>query len=407
VEAAVRHKAIIILCVHRPAALLLWVATSLLATHTFLAAQISSKPAEPYAAIDREAIDYAGPGRDAEHDLPGNEIKIGLILPLSGARKAEGEALLTASQMALEDEALTPSSHGLRLTLVPRDENGLWGRASSEIVKLVVDDRAIALITSPDGRAAHLAEQVGNRLGVPVLSLASDSQNTRINIPWYFRMVPDDAAQARLFAHDIYRRRSFRNVVVVFEADHDGKVGREEFSKAVRSLEARAPVEVALESSSTDLAAAAARINDIGPQAVVLWTCAEIAVRVLTNLRDDHSAATVYVCHKALQEPFVAAAREANVPRIWTARAAADPVHLVDEFDRRFRERTGTGPTPAARAMYDAVRLVAAGVRIAGPNRARLRDRLAKVEKYRGVSGLISFDGAGNNRAQAVLIQLD
>jgi ABC-type branched-subunit amino acid transport system substrate-binding protein len=56
--------------------------------------------------------------------------------------------------------------------------------------------------------------------------------------------------------------------------------------------------------------------------------------------------------------------------------------------------------------MYDAVRLITAGVRAAGPNRARLRDSLAKMGKYQGISGLISFDGAGNNQAEAALIRL-
>jgi branched-chain amino acid transport system substrate-binding protein len=387
------------LCAGWLAAPLLWTATSL------LVAQTTPQTTKPYAAIDREAIDYTGPGRDTAHDLPGKEIKIGLILPLSGARKPEGEALMTAAQMALEDVALVPSPHGQRLTLVSRDESGLWGRASSEIAKLVVDDRAVTLITSPDGRAAHLAQQVGNRLGVPVLSLASDSQNTRINIPWYFRMVPDDATQARLFAEDIYRQRSFGSVVVIFEGDHDGKVGREEFNKAARALQAPAPVVVEIESSSASLTPAASRLSETRPQAVVLWSRAAIAAEVLEKLREEHSTAEVYVCHKALQGPFIRAARATRIPRLWTA--SVNPVLPLDEFDRRFRERTGTGSTPAARAMYDAVRLIAAGVCEAGPNRARLRDRLAKVEKYAGVSGLISFDGAGNNRAQAALMQLE
>jgi branched-chain amino acid transport system substrate-binding protein len=402
-----RNLTLIYRCARRLALPRLWAAMSLLAAHTFLWTQTAPRPTEPYAAIDRSAIDYAGPDRGATHDLPGNEIKIGLILPLTGARKPEGDALLAAAQMAVEDEAPTPLPGALRLELAPRDESGLWGRASSEIVKLVVDDRAVALVTSPDGRAAHLAEQVGNRLGVPVVSLASDSQNTQINIPWYFRMVPDDAAQARLFADDIYHRQGFRKVLLVTENDHDGKVGKEEFEKAARRLQAPEAVCVEISAPIGESATVAARINENKPQAIVLWASANVSARVLAELRHYQSDAVIYVCHKTLQPTFISSAREPGTPTIWIAAAKTnDSRTSLANFEVRFRERTGVAPNPAAREMYDAVRLIVAGVRAAGPNRARLRDSLAKMGEYQGISSLISFDGAGNNQAEVALIRL-
>jgi branched-chain amino acid transport system substrate-binding protein len=382
----------------------LGVAGTLLATPIVLLAQTPAQPAEPYAAINRSAISYSGPGREAAQDLPGKELKIGLILPLSGMRKAEGDALLAAAQLALQDESTTPFSGGRRITLAPRDESGLWGRAASEIVKLVVDDRALALVTSPDGRTAHLAEQVGNRLGVPVLSLSSDSQNTRINIPWYFRMVPDDAAQAELFAEHIYQQRKFRPVVIVVESDHDGKVGGEEFAKAVRRLEAPEPTRLEIASTTGEIASVVARIHELRPQAVVLWTRAAIAARLLSAIRISETAPELYACYKALQEPFLSAARQAGTPKLWTAAAGVSFSAPRADFDERFLRRVGTAPSPAAGAMYDAVRMIASGLRQAGPNRARLRDTLASFDEYHGVSGLISFDGAGNNQAAVALV---
>jgi branched-chain amino acid transport system substrate-binding protein len=72
-------------------------------------------------------------------------------------------------------------------------------------------------------------------------------------------------------------------------------------------------------------------------------------------------------------------------------------------FARRYREKTGAYPSLTALAAYDAVRLVAAALRESGPNRARLRDSLAGIRDFRGVSGTISFDGAGNNQAAVTI----
>ena len=234
-----RNLTLIYRCARRLALPRLWAAMSLLAAHTFLWAQTAPQPTEPYATIDRSSIDYAGPDRGAcaRSSRKRNQD----WLDPAAHRRPQARGRCPARRRAdgtRRRGRQSPLPAALRLELAPRDESGLWGRASSEIVKLVVDDRAIALVTSPDGRAAHLAEQVGNRLSVPVVSLASDSQNTQINIPWYFRMVPDDAAQARLFADDIYHRQGFQKVLLVTENDHDGRVGKEEFEKAARRLQA-------------------------------------------------------------------------------------------------------------------------------------------------------------------------
>jgi branched-chain amino acid transport system substrate-binding protein len=363
-------------------------------------AQQDSTALQPYATIDRQAINYAGPDRETAHDLAGAEIKIGILAPLQGARKAEGEALLAAARMAIEDESPAPIA-GRHLALAVRDETGLWGRASSEIVKLVVDDRAIALITSADGRAAHLSEQVGNRLGVPVLALSSDSTSTQINIPWLFRVAPSDAAQARLFAEDIYRTRALERVLLVIEGDHDGKVGRDEFEKAARRLNAPPPTRLEIPAAGGDAKSVAGEIAASRAQAIVVWAGADAAASLFAQLRA--SGAEIYVCHKALQEPFLRAAHDANVTR-WWATSASLAADLREEFERRFLARTGAPAAPAAREMYDAVRLVAAGLRDSGPNRARLRDALAARGEYRGASGVIAFDGAGNNQAEVVLV---
>jgi branched-chain amino acid transport system substrate-binding protein len=358
---------------------------------------------QPYASIDPATISYSGPDREAPRDLAGRDIKIGLIAPLQGARKLEGDGLVAAAQMAIEDESAAPLAGGQHLKLVVRDETGLWGRASSEIVKLAVEDRAVALITSSDGRAAHLSEQVGNRLGVPVVTLASDATTTQINIPWIFRIVPNDAAQAGAFAENIYRERGFKRVLLISEGDHDGREGAAAFVKAAQKLGAAPPEQVTIASPTADLTplGIAARARDA--QAVIIWVSAALATRVLEEIAEV--SAPAFICRKALEGPLMSALRGRQ--NIWVA-ASINPSaeNARRAFAERFQARTGFKPSPAAAEVYDAVRLIAQSLRQSGPNRARLRDALAARAVYPGVSGIINFDGAGNNRAAIALVPL-
>ena len=369
-----------------------------------LAAAQTNAPT-PYASIDKSAIIYAGPGREASHDITDADVVLGMLVPLQGPRRAEGEALLQAARMAVDDEAANPLPKGRRLVLLARDESGPWGRASTEIVRLVTDDRAVALLTSADGGAAHLAEQVGNRLGVPVVTLASDATTTEINIPWLFRLPPSDTAQAEAFVEDIYRQRRFQRVLLVTEENHDGRVGINAFEKAVHKLGAPDPTLLSIDVTFGDFEPYLAAIRGQQPQALVLWTGPQTAARILGG--NEKRSVTVYLCQKAAQEPVTRLELGIEGGSVWAAAARPNETGAAREsFEQRYRQKTGTLPSPTALGAYDAVRLVAAALRESGPNRARLRDSLAKARNFPGVSGAISFDGAGNNQAAFVLTRL-
>ncbi len=182
------------------------------------AAQQGPPPA-PYASIGSTGVSYAGPGRESSYDLRGPIIHIGILAPLNGPQKANGEAIVRAARMALKDAAQGPLPGGLHLELAIGDESGpAWGRVTDAVLRLVFNDHAVAIVTSASGVTAHLSEQVGNKIGVPILTLSSDATTTQINLPWIFRLGPSDAQQAQAMARDIYR-----SARVQARASGDGK----------------------------------------------------------------------------------------------------------------------------------------------------------------------------------------
>ncbi len=382
---------------------------------------------KPYAAINRDAVSYNGPGRDGGHDLAGPEIRLGLLAPLAGPRQAEGEALRRAAQMAIEEENATSLPGRRRLTLVTRDESGPWGQASAQIVQMVFDDQAVALITSSEGGSAHLAEQVGNKIGVPILTLSSDPTTTEINLPWIFRLGPTDAMQVQAFARDIYQDKKLQRVVLLTQDDHDSRVGGEEFEKAARAMNAPAPTRMMIEpeARSIDLLYRSAereepRTSQTGPryvlqgaQAVVIWTNATTANLLVESLRDVLPSAPLYLCRKAAQgdwsglsQPHCQSCSHQGA-EIWTTQAPDAQSASQEAFAQRYRQRFGAEPGIGAAEAYDAVRVLAASLRQSGPNRARLRDALGQVTAFAGASGVISFDHAGNDLTRTTLVRLN
>lgn len=75
--------------------------------------------------------------------------------------------------------------------------NRTWGQASTELVKAIYDDRALAIVAT-DRNASHLAEQLAVKAFIPVVALSADRTLTTVNIPWLFRMAPETSVEEAL-----------------------------------------------------------------------------------------------------------------------------------------------------------------------------------------------------------------
>jgi len=379
-------------------------------------AQTDAPPPKPYATMNRDNVGYSGPGRETSNDIPGSDVTIGMILPLKGSHEAEGKAMLVAAQLALEDEAANPLPDGRRLKLTVGDESGQWGQASNEIVRLIVQNQAVALITSTNGNIAHQAEQLSNKIGVPILTLSSDTTTTEINIPWVFRVGPSDAEQSRAIARRIYRAQRFQRVLLISDTEHDGRTGGEEFMKAVREIGAPPPDHIEITPSRFDVESFAAKINGQGAEAVVLWTEPETAAKLVPLVRRSNPDIPIYLCRKAAELNFLTDRTSTNdvlvsgAPSagagVWVVASAVSDSDAVQQFAQRFHLRAGTPADLVAAQTYDAVRLIISALRHSGPNRARLRDAISAEHQFVGVSGVNSFDKAGNARGNFALVSM-
>jgi ABC-type branched-subunit amino acid transport system substrate-binding protein len=120
-----------------------------------------------YARSEENAVEYAGP------PVPDSDKKIGIFGP--GAERLAAELAGAA---------------GGRYSVVGISSEGPWGKASSALVDLIYQGRALAVIAT-DRNASHLAEQLAVKAFVPLVALSADRDLTSMSIPWILRLPPD------------------------------------------------------------------------------------------------------------------------------------------------------------------------------------------------------------------------
>ena len=351
----------------------------------------------PYARIAEKPSDYRGPGRSSNQDIAAEEINLGLMVPLEGLQAEAGRALELAARMAIEEVNAEGGYRGRMFHLLTRSSSVPWGKASSEIVNLIYSDRVVALVTPLDGAVAHLAEQVANKAGVPVVSLAPDSTTTAINLPWIFRSVPSDKDQAELFRREILEVRRHKRVALIWQDNRDGRLGESAFRSRGGDLAGFRFLKLERNPTEADLLALKGKLRRGNFESVVLWTEPNQAARIVKLLEDARPTAEIFLSLASAQPPFfdLMGGGAANVhvisPPKGEARSAA-----VRRFKVNYLAKAGTLPTPMVRATFDAILLVARAVQSVGPNRTRLRDYLASGSRFIGSTGAVTFDSEGN-----------
>ena len=381
---------------------------------TPLRAQKMAEP-QPYDSIGANGVTYAGPGREAVFDLRGSTVRIGIVAPIHGPQKADGEAIIAAAKIAIQDASRKPLPDGRHFAIAIADESvPPWGLLGDEMIHLIMQDKVVAMVTGADGVAAHLSEQIGNKIGVATLTLSGDDTSTEINMPWIFRMGPSDGQQAQVMARNIYGVHDYKRVLLVAGQDHDGQIASREFLKAVHRLGAPAPAIVAVNPLEPDARSLPAIVQAKGPQAIVMWTLPENAKALIQAIRAEGCHAPIYLSQKAAQTgsgvgvPLLSMQKLPEAPGtdLYGVDSTQRESRLRESFVRRYQLATGRLPSPVAAEAYDAVRLVAQAVREAGPNRARVRDEIATARNLAGVSGSITFDNQGNNRTKVYVVPI-
>jgi branched-chain amino acid transport system substrate-binding protein len=333
----------------------------------------------------------AGPAFGAPANPREAVVTIGLFLPVAGPEAAAGEAARRGAAIAAGRANREGGVAGRPVRLAGARSDGPWDSAARELVRLIYEEGAVAVVGALDGRTGHLAEQVITRArgrAIFVTPWASETTLTRVRIPWFFSLVPDDRLQARRLAEEIFSARSAGRVAVWVDETFDGR-------SAAAAFEELAPRGSVVRFDAADPRAfetLAERMLTGEIDALLLFASPRNAAAVVLRLPRGGTRAPLFGPLSLAVPAFLAAVGGA-AEGLWIVAPDALGSKTGAEFRRAFRRAHGTDPGPLAMYAHDAVLALVAALResAAGPRRP-LEEALAAV-RTAGASGPIRFDG--------------
>lgn len=144
------------------------------------------------------------------------EVKIGVIYPLTGPGAAVGAELRNALELAADvinngapgipDLPFSagkglPNLKGAKIKLVFADHQANPQIGATEAERLITQEKVVAIVGAYNSAVTATASQVAERAGIPFLNPESSSASlTQRNFKWFFRTTPHDD----LFVHNAF-----------------------------------------------------------------------------------------------------------------------------------------------------------------------------------------------------------
>jgi ABC-type branched-subunit amino acid transport system substrate-binding protein len=342
----------------------------------------SQRSPEPYRRGIQGPLTFAGPGREEpEPDVA--EVVIGWFGP-GDPDHAEFGSMWRGALVALDEENVAGGYCPARppgetaaackaFRLVPAWSESPWQAGIADLLRVVYDQRAWAVVGGVDGATTHLALQVALKSRFLLLSPGSTDVSTdRANVPWLFSLPPSDDALATRLVGALAGEPSNGGFAIVAATEHSAHASLVAVKREMSRRQVSPLALVEFEPTSADLRAVATHVLDGRPRAVLVLASAGLSAGATVALRQAGFSGTILGGAAVARAAFQAAAGDSAEGVL--APVSIEPGPAWDAFAAAYERRWGAAADEAAGHANEAVKIVTAAIRRAGLNRARIRD---------------------------------
>ena len=347
-------------------------------------------------------------------------IKIGFNLPLTGDIPEVGEGSKNAAEMYLKDinDAGGLEVGGVKypLEFVYMDNESKAESATNVALKLIDQEDVIAIIGPNSSKQAVPAGGTCNDNRVPMISPWSTNPNTTLDRPWVFRAAFLDPFQGPVVADFAAKKFGANTAAVIFDVSNDYSKGLAEIFKSSWEAKGLGPV-VAFESHGTkdqDFSAQLTTIVAANPDFIFVPDNYNQVALIVQQARDLGYTGP-FMGSDAWGTPDLVklCGDECYGNYFSTHYAAAGAKGATKVFIDRYEKAYGATPADYAALTWDSIGIMVEAIKNAGKvdsdpvaMREAVREGLAAIKSFDGITGSSKFDAQGDPIKCAVVVKI-
>lgn len=348
-------------------------------------------------------------------------VKVGLNLELTGNIPKVGEHSRVAAEMFVEElnaaGGVDIGGKNYQVELVTEDNNGTAEGAAAVANKLITQDNILLMVGPNASVAAVPAGEVANNLDTPMISPWSTNPNTTLNRPSVFRAPFLDPFQGPVVANFATEQFGAEKACVLFDVASDYPKGlSDNFKSAWEGLHGADSV-VAFESFTTGDQDFSAQLTKIkATDCEVLFTPQYYSeVPLIVEQAQDLGITIPILGSDSWGDPQLLELCGSACDGYYysTHYVASGATGKTKEFIDKFNERHNEIPSDVGALTWDSMSLAIQALQNCGTitgdlavDRACVRDGLASIKDFEGITGNMTFDDQGDPIKCAVIVQI-
>lgn len=345
------------------------------------------------------------------------EIKIGVIYPLTGPAASTGQVLLEGAKLAADivngkynlnmplakTEGL-PSLKGAKIKIIPGDHQAKPEVGMAEAERLITQDKVVAIVGCYHSGVTATASQAAERYGIPFVNGDSTSPTlTERGFKWFFRTTPHDDLFSEnffMFLDDMKKKKKIdANPVALFsENTLFGNDSVKYQTKYAEKYGYKISGTVLYPAKSTQLTSEIQKLKGSGPKVIIQTAYIADAILSMKTYKELNFSPDAILANDAgfVDPEFVKSlGKDANFifsREVW-AKDFAKKKPMVKTVADMFEKRTGKPMDGSSSRAFTAVIVLAEAINRAGSTDPAKIQKALQETNIKGDQLIMPWDG--------------
>jgi branched-chain amino acid transport system substrate-binding protein len=323
--------------------------------------------------------------------------KLGVVSYLTGAGAAYGESIRQGLELSRDE---INAKGKVKLELIFEDSKGEKNEAINAVNKLIHKDNVLAILGPTLSGEMFAVGPIVNQEGVPIMGTSLTVEGITEIGDYVFRNSLPESAAIPQSVKKAKEKFNLKKVAVMYSDNNDlGVAGFKIFEKALKENGIEIVAVETFQDKNTDFSAQLTKIATLNPDAVVVAGLYQEGALILKKAREIGITVPI-IGNNGFNSPQLiksagSAAEGAVVASPWYP--GKEDVK-VKNFIAAYKAKYNKEPDQFAAQAYDALQIMAIAIEKSGSvtDQKKLRDTLATIKDYSGVTGKFSFDEKRN-----------
>ena len=334
----------------------------------------------------------------------GEELRIGLLAPLSGPIAEYGIASSNGTKLAFDVLNAKNYLEGKTINGIAYDTEADQTKAVNLFNKLVSNDKIAALVGPVISSTSLAVAPVAQEENIPMITPTGTHLDITPDYPNVFRACYIDPYQGMLAGQFAVENLGVKKVAIVYNVGSDYSVGlAEEFKKVVEAAGLTIVNNEGYNEDDKDFSALAAKIKAGQPELVFVPDYYN-KVGILVGQLKTAGVEATFLGGDGWDGVLANYAKEAEGCYYLTHFSTADTSEAAVEFVNAYREKYNSEPSSFAALGYDAGQVIVEAVKKAGSTEPAAIVKALNEMEFQGITGLLQFDENGNPKNKDVTV---